>query len=194
MSGYYDRNRRNRNFNTGLAGTPGAGDSAGFMSHPQTHVGNTTEYMASGYPFICSIAVNGASYNDENDQTKALGTGDIISMQFPYVTRWIMLRGYTGSNEIANGKVFVSFSETGVGTNTTAGVCQADLAFVDVVRLELKCSKLFFRLVDTTCDFIQVIAGLTNVPSDDFVVETSNSSNVGVDKTATNTLELNATP
>jgi hypothetical protein len=191
---YYDRDRRRRVPGTGADdfSTPTAAPT---MNHPYSNVGNATEYMASGYPFICSIAVDGASH--DNDATPAVSTaladGDIISIAFPYVTRWIMLRGYNGASEVANGIVFVSFSETGVGTTAAAGPCQADLAFLDGTRLEVKCSKLYFRCATVaSCDYIQVVAGLTNVPAEDFVVETSGNTNIGVDKTAIIIQELNA--
>ena len=185
MAGYYDRDRQND-----------AIKSAGTMNHAYSHVGNTSEYMASGYPFICNIKVDGnTTIKDESNAAQTIADGDIISIAFPYVTRWVMIKAYKGSADVANAVGFMSLSETGVGTNgvNNEGPCQADLSMLNGVRLEMKCAKLFFRCADSSeISFIQVVAGLTNIPAADFVVETADNSNIGVDKTATVIMELNA--
>ena len=189
MAGYFDRDRNPRNPLTGVSGTRTA---AGQMNHPGTHVGNTAEYMASGYPFFCHIDTT-AAVTFGSDATGAggpgssvPGDGDVISVAFPYVTRWVMIKGYKVAANVANGKVFVGVSRVGVGTSTTDGDCQADLAFIGGQQLEMKCSKLFIRLEDVSeCTAIQIVAGLTNIPAEDFVVETAGNTNIGVDKIAT---------
>ena len=175
--GYYDRDR------TSAAGT---------MNHPGTHVGNTAEYMASGYPFFCSIAT-ATAVTFAADKTGAgsagsqtLDDGDVISVAFPYVSRWVIVKGFKAGVAVAYDEVFVGVSKTGVGTGSTAGPCQADLALIGGMQLEMKCSKLYFRIADISeCTHIQIVAGLTNIPAGDFDVETSGNTNIGVDKIAT---------
>jgi hypothetical protein len=115
-------------------------------------------------------------------------------MVFPYVTRWIMITGMHVDVKVAYDECFVGVSETGVGTNVSPGPNQVDLKFIDGVRLEMKCSKLYFRIADLSeITHIQVIAGLTNVPGGDFDIETvGTATNIGVDKAATVIMELNA--
>ena len=186
MAGYYDRDR-NPNGAFGLNAT-----AAGTMNHTYSHVGNTAEYQSSGYPFFQTININNASYpNADNTSSNiTLGDGDIISVQFPYVTRWIMMTAHSGNSKIANDKAFVGMSEAGVASTASSFV---DLAFVDGVRLEMKASKLYFRLADVgAIAHIEIIAGLTGVPSSEFYVETSGQTNVGIDKAATILVEDDA--
>jgi hypothetical protein len=177
QTGYYDRDRTNP-------------APAGQMNHAFPNVGNTAEYMASGYPFFCHIdtTVNvafGADATGTASQTEAPADGDVISVAFPYVTRWVMIKGFKSAANVANAVAFVGVSRTGVGTGSTNGPCQADLAFISGEHLEMKCSKLFIRLKDVSeCTTIQIVAGLTNIKALDFVVETSDNTNIGVDKTA----------
>jgi len=187
MAGYYDRDRTVPGSSTQRAG-------AGTMNHAYTHVGNTAEYQSSGYPFFQTIDINNSAYPDADDTSTdiTLDDGDIISVQFPYVTRWIMMTAHSGNSKIANDKAFVGMSEAGVASTASSFV---DLAFVDGVRLEMKASKLYFRLADVSAiAHIEIIAGLTGVPSSEFYVETSNQSNVGIDKAATILVEDDATP
>ena len=186
MAGYYDRDRNP----SGAFGTNAI--AAGTMNHSYSHVGNTAEYQSSGYPFFQTININGASYLDADDNTTniALNDGDIISMQFPFVTRWIMMTAHSGNSKIANDVAFVGMSEAGVASTASSFV---DVAFVDGVRLEMKASKLYFRLADVSAiEHIEIIAGLTGVPSSEFVVETSSNTNIGIDKTATIRVEFDA--
>ena len=182
MAGYYDRDRRTRN----LIGTDSFDTThpVGTMNHPTTHIGNTSEYMASGYPFVHTMAVKSSTYDDEAGNPQATTDGDVLKVSFPFVTRWIMVRGTDndGDANVAIGKIYMGFSETGVKTSTTC----FDVSFLDNTRLELKCSELFFKCSTVAdCTNIQIIAGLTNIPAGDFVVTTSAETNIGVESTAT---------
>ena len=186
MAGYYDRDR-NPN---GAFGTNAT--AAGTMNHTYSHVGNTAEYQSSGYPFFQTININGASYPDADNTASniTLGDGDIISLQFPFVTRWIMMTAHSGNSKIANDVAFVGMSEAGVASTASSFV---DVAFVDGVRLEMKASKLYFRVQDvSSIEHIEIIAGLTGVPSSEFYVETSSQTNIGIDKAATILVEDDA--
>lgn len=198
MAGYYDRDRNYRDPSTGLHTGTGVPGAAGTMNHPYTHVGNTAEYQSSGYPFFQTIDIapsnSAVAYPDADDTSTdiTLDDGDIISIQFPYVTRWIMMTAHSGNSKIVNDKAFVGMSEAGVASTASSFV---DVAFVNGVRLEMKASKLYFRLADVSAiEHIEIIAGLTGVPASEFYVETSNQSNVGIDKAATILVEDDATP
>ena len=185
MAGYYDRDRN-------PSGAFGSGaTAAGTMNHAYSHVGNTAEYLASGYPFFCSISTGNAVTFAANKTgsgsagSQSLDDGDVISVAFPYVSRWVIVKGFKSGVAVAEDEVFVGVSKTGVGTGQTAGPCQADLALIGGMQLEMKCSKLYFRIADISeCTDIQIVAGLTNIPASEFVVETSDNSNIGVDKIA----------
>ena len=182
MAGYYDRDRRPRN---GI-GAPQSWDSqtaAGTMNHPTTHIGNTSEYQASGYPFVQTIPISGTLL-DESGSTITLANNDVIKITFPYVTRWIIVKGVNsgGTAEVPIGNIHIGFSEAGVKTATT----RVDLALFGDQRLEVKCSELFIQLADiSACTQVEIMAGLTNIPSADFVVTTPAGTNVGVESAAT---------
>ena len=53
MSGYYDRDRTNR---------------AGTMQYPQTHIGNTAEYLVSGWPYAKTVTTTTTITFDEVTQ------------------------------------------------------------------------------------------------------------------------------
>ena len=136
---YYDRDRMNAA--TRLV--------AGTMNHAYSHVGNTSEYLASGYPFFCSIATGTAvTFADDatgngSSGSQTLDDDDIISVAFPYVSRWVIVKGFKNGVAVAHDQVFVGVSKTGV---TTPFPCQADLALIGGMQLEMKCSKLYFRI------------------------------------------------
>ena len=182
MAGYYDRDRRPRNG----VGAPQSWDSqtaAGTMNHPTTHIGNTSEYQASGYPFVQTIPISG-TLPDESGSTITLANNDVIKITFPYVTRWIILKGVNagGTAEVPIGNIHIGFSEAGVKTAAT----RVDLALFGDQRLEVKCSELFIQLADiSACTQVEIMAGLTNIPSADFVVTTPAGTNVGVESAAT---------
>ena len=83
MAGYYDRDRRYR--------WPDGSDNfdndhpAGSMNHPSPSHNNANEYIASGTPFVVTKQI-------ENNATKY----QLVTISFPYVTRWLMLNVFDG--------------------------------------------------------------------------------------------------
>ena len=182
MAGYYDRDRNPRNQVTGVSGTRTA---AGTMNHPHSHVGNTAEYMASGYPFMQTVKIDSASYaRDTDGAVTALDDNDIVKVSFPYVTRWVIVRATSGGGNVSQGDCFIGLTESGMGISDVP--CKIDALFISGVRLEMKLSELYIECADVSgITNVQIIAGLTNIPADDFVIDTSANTNVGVDKAAT---------
>ncbi len=153
---YYDRDRApNPRFQNGE--DRGARQAAGQMNHTYSHHGNVAEYQSSGIPFVASKG----SINT-NGQAKE------VTVNFPYVTRWVMVHVYTTANPntgaVTDAKV--SFGVAGYGASA---YCSTYLCGRQ--RLELKCKKLIIDIPDQSANStVEVIAGLTGVkdfPSQD---------------------------
>ena len=172
MAGYYDRDRNQRDIADGSIHT--APTAAGTMNHSFSHHGNANEYISSGMPFVFTQATEQSS----SDQ--------LVTIEFPYVTRWLMVNVYDGTHEDGDplpgtleNKVRVGFgnkdADEGVQMNEgTSGVkagCFVSAYLCARQRLELKCKKVYFFLPANTGDCsIEIIAGLTGVkdfPSQD---------------------------
>ena len=64
--------------------------------------------------------------------------------------------------------------------------CKIDALFISGTRLEMKLSELYIQCADVSgITDVQIIAGLTNIPASDFIVDTATNINIGVDKAAT---------
>ena len=166
MSGYYDRDRRERN----ALGAPQSFDSqtpAGHMNHPYTHHGNVAEYQASGIPYAITF--------------KASTTNTKIS--FPYVTQWIQV--------ICNDTdkvVYMAFSSTGKwdGTDDSSSADPSPNNYIEMhtpasntgatdghnvtpvasAVWRLKCKEINIK-ASGNCS-VSIIAGLTSVRASEF--------------------------
>jgi len=155
---YYDRDRRYRN--------PGGDDNfnatptAGTMNHAYSSHNNANEYMASGTPFVYTSA-----------QIDCDGQSAEKTIYFPMVTRWVMVNIYSASNPatLVN-TAQVGFSLAGDGTTGSTDSCAVSAYLCARQRLEIKCNQICIHIpnVGLTTVQIEVIAGLTNVPSDTF--------------------------
>ena len=85
MAGYYDRDRNQRDLADGSIYT--APTAAGTMNHSFSHHSNSNEYISSGMPFVFTQATEQSS----SDQ--------LVTIEFPYVTRWLMVNVYDGTHE-----------------------------------------------------------------------------------------------
>ena len=173
MAGYYDRDRNQRSADGSIHTAP---TTKGTMNHSYSHHGNANEYMSSGIPFVFTQAIANS------------GTAQLVTIEFPFVTRWLMLNVYDGTHEAADplpgtleNKVKVGFgnatSDFGVQMNAGAGGTLAG-CFVSAYlcarqRLELKCKKIYLQIpANTDTCSIEIIAGLTGVkdfPSQDTI-------------------------
>ena len=119
---------------------------AGTMNHPMTHHGNTAEYQASGIPFVQKVTFSGS-------QDKRI--------DFPFVTQWVQVfcekdKPFdVGFSNVANNKVRL---DDGDDTAPKPNVWR------------VKCKSIFISSLQAGTDssIAYVVAGLTNVPADQF--------------------------
>ena len=126
---------------------------------PAPHHGMVSEYQASGIPFVTSSAANEVG-------------GSPIQVSFPYVSRWVQVFN-TGGNTMR-----VGFTSNGVSSNPNANYLILS-GGQSTERLELKCSKVWFRQQGGASGF-SLIAGLTNVNSNSFIVMSGSNGVAGV--------------
>ena len=137
MAGYYDRDRNLRHQKgSNLGKLVSEPEAAGAMNHPYTHHGNTAEYQCSGIPWL-------KKYSSASNQI----------VQFPFVTRWIVVTAVGGAVKIA-------FSSTGNANSQYITVPDGQMS----ARLEIKCTEMW-----VTCGGeVNIMAGLTNVHESQF--------------------------
>ena len=100
-------------------------------------INHVPAYQVSGRPFASS-STGGRS-------------GNVVKVEFPYVTRWIYVVNSDGSNGAK-----VAFSENGLSGDNFFRVKSG----TDSARLELKISELYL----TGSSNLTVVAGLTTIP------------------------------
>ena len=124
-------------------------------------LGNVGSYQVSGKPFVSGGINVGAA------------AGDLVQIDFPSVTRWIVITNHDTTNDVK-----VSFSENGLSTNNyfTVNSDTGDYTNTMTQRLELKVTKLYLNGNSANVD---VIAGLTGITSGSILDNWSGSSGVG---------------
>ena len=164
MAGYYDRDRRARypdgspNFDANYIPT------AGTMNHAYTHYNNANEYIASGVPFV---------YTSAQFDATAGQAGTVIekTINFPMVTRWVMVNVYDGADpsSLVN-TAQVGFSLVDDGCSGTTDTCSVSAYLCARQRLEIKCNQICVHIPANASASaqIEVIAGLTGVRGTDF--------------------------
>ena len=133
---------------------------------PSPHHGMVSEYQTSGVPFVTSSITNEA------------GGTTPICIQFPFVTRWIVVHN---TNKTNGDTLRIGFTSNGVkGVNGLKNYFLLD-GLEQTPRLELKCDKIWFLADDGAkpCGF-SVVAGLTNVTSDNFFLVSGSNGVAGV--------------
>lgn len=120
---YYDRDRTT---------------AAGTMQHPGTYIGNTAEYLVSGWPYVKSII------NDDGNSTT-------YTLSLNYVTSEIKIQAI-GSNMTISLQGSADTFIVAAGTTMT---------------LPVKCTSLSFTN-GTQNHGITVIASLTNIPASQY--------------------------
>lgn len=130
---------------------------------PAPHHGMVSEYQASGVPFVTSSAANEV-------------TTSPIQVTFPFVTRWIQVFNTdpTGADTIRLG-----FTSNGVKSTPNANYLILS-GGQSTDRLELKCTEVWFMQHGASPTSFSLVAGLTNVPHNQFFVMSGSNGVVGV--------------
>lgn len=136
------------------------------MSHwPKPHHGMVSEYQASGVPFITSSQFN------------EVGATTPVSVTFPFVTRWVVVHN---TDKTTGDYIRWGFTSNGVKSVPNANYMLLDGGEI-TPRLEVKCSQLWFLADDNAKPAsFSVVAGLTNVPIDQFFAVTGSNGVAGV--------------
>jgi hypothetical protein len=110
-------------------------------------LGHVGSYQVSGKPFLSGGIDVGAA------------AGDLVTIEFPSVTRWIIVTNHDTTNDVN-----VAFSENGFSSNNYFTVSQdtSDRTNMMTQRMELKVTKLY---LSGTSGQVDVIAGLTGIAS-----------------------------
>lgn len=129
-------------------------------THQYTGVGlnNVGSYQVSGMPYASGSIDCTASY---------------VTIEFPYVTRWIQIINHDDTNELK-----VAFSAAGLTGNNHFKVHASHNTNKEggyLPRLEVKVSKLYISGSDD-CD---IIAGLTSIPASIISGSWTGSAGVG---------------
>jgi len=148
---YYDRDKApNNGGTTNIIG--------GNLGWPQAHISHAPEFQVSGFPFVYTLE------NDSDGNGTDFVDNTIFKIDFPQVTRWLLVSAHKTNDKADHGSCHVAFHENGFAEGTFA-----DTRFFDTQRLELKCSSIWVRFtVSSKIDHLEVIAGLTNISRNQF--------------------------
>ena len=143
------------------------------LHYPKANHNHVSEYQVAGIPFVTQSA------------STEVGTTNSVRVDFPYVTQWIQIQNI-GANRLR-----FAFTDNGARHNDTnnnsfilnassgSAASAEDIALSRTDVLKLRCKSLFFLGLNDTTGF-QVIAGLTNVKSREFIALTGSDGFVGV--------------
>lgn len=129
------------------------------LNNPVIHEGYVPAYQASSVPFVTSSVIS---------------NGEIHTIEFQQVTRFFNVQNTASgsSDEIA-----VSFTLNGLNPSQRNYFTLAQgVAFRD----EIRCTRLFVSCTNGTDVRYQVVAGLTNISANQFLVITSSNGHQGV--------------
>ena len=138
MAGYYDKDRNTR---TDYGSDETSFTVSGQMNHPITHHGNTAEYQCSSIPWLQEYA-----------------TASNQKVEFPFVTRWIVVTAVGRTAE--DHDVKIAFSSTGIGNSQYITIPAGSMS----PRIEVKCTDMWV----TSAAEVNIMAGLTNVHESQF--------------------------
>lgn len=189
MAGYYDRDRNPAGETRTAAGT---------MNHAYPHHNSAAEYMCSGVPFVythtissgtnaranASDAVTSGGATDlmlgrykaklKEDGTHS-GTylGLITGINFPFVTKWLMVRVFRSDTGAEIDTINVGFGHYDEDDGVE-NVNYVRSSLLNGTMLELKCKRIYISIPGTYAGTdgtlgsgvsvkVEVLAGLTNV-------------------------------
>ena len=123
---------------------------------PRPHHNFVPEYQMSGIPHV---------------EEKTLSNAASDKITFDQVTRWIVI-----SNPSGNAVIKIGFNKTGVENNSKFFEIAAGST---TPRLEIKCKELY--IAGNNTQKVHIIAGLTNVLSEDFPDQKAANGFTGVE-------------
>ena len=157
QSGYYDRDRRPKTA-AGLADGWTGDEPAGQMNYAPPHHSSTAEYQSSGVPFVFTL------------KNKAPDVQNVYTIDLPFGSRWIMVQIVNTGTIVLRGDCRIGFGYKGADDSGLVGTGNnyVNTQLTNQTRLELKCSQIQVVVLGTGNVDIQIIAGLTGVPGQDF--------------------------
>jgi len=137
--------------------------------------------MKQGPNFAPAYQVSGTPYVTGSASSTELNTTP-VKIVFPYVTRWIQIRNWSGST----GKLRVGFTEHGVNGTVTNNYYLLDESaggkahsLADTDRWEIRCKEIYLRADNgSNPTGFNLVAGLTGIES--FPVLTGSNGFKGV--------------
>jgi hypothetical protein len=128
----------------------------------QNGLKTTAAYQVSGIPFATgSVDVEASS-------------GDATQISFPHVTRWFTVINRSNQN------IRVGFSKAGVEGTNYFTVHKGNTTPTDMSRMEIKVKDIFLiSHGSAVTDSVDIVAGLTSIPTDELHTNWSGSSGVG---------------
>lgn len=131
------------------------------LNNPKPGLGFVPEYQVSSWPYLtCSIIIS---------------AGDIETVEFPGVTRWICVHNNAGSGATKN----LSFAFTENAFKPENSNFYTLHAGEQTMRLEVKCTKIFLSASHDNVGY-NVAAGYTAIDKDQFPILTASNGFEGV--------------
>jgi len=141
------------------------------MSYYRSGLGNAASYQVSGKPFtLGSLSINTIT-----------GADPIMKIDFPSVTRWVMIINHDNTALSKQRPLRIGFSELGLpsngGTNYfTIWDGSTTFTYWQLPRLEIKVTELYIEGRSSKFD---IIAGLTGIETLEIENNWSGSAGVG---------------
>jgi hypothetical protein len=129
------------------------------LNYPVLHEGYVPAYLMSAVPYVTS---------------SLLSAGEIQVIEFPQVTRFFNVQNTSsGSGD----EIAVAFTQAGLDpANSNYFTLGQGVAFRD----EIRCTRIFVSCSSGTDVRYQVVAGLTNIASHQFLLITGSNGYAGV--------------
>lgn len=129
------------------------------LSYPIVNEGFVPAYQASAVPFVTSSLIS---------------PGDIHVISFPQVTRFFNVQNVS---PVTGSEVAVAFTLRGLDQNIgNYFTVSQGVSFRD----EIRTTQLFISCSSGVDTRYQVVAGLTNIPSNQFLLLTASNGHAGV--------------
>jgi hypothetical protein len=129
------------------------------INYPVIHEGYVPAYQASSVPYVTSSLIS---------------VGEIHEITFPQVTRFFNIQNLGSS---ATDKIAIGFTANGL---LPANANYFTIGQSGSFRDEIRTTRLFVSCSSGTSMRYQLVAGLTNIPSNQFLLITGSNGHAGV--------------